>query len=44
MSKPGQTVPNIQKVLIAIAELEKHPAVAAYILLKQSIEKPERPR
>lgn len=33
-----QTVPNVHDVLRAIRELEKHPAVAAYVALHKSLE------
>lgn len=33
-----QTQPNVHDVLRAISELEKHPAVQAYIALQRSLE------
>jgi hypothetical protein len=36
-----QTQPNVHEVLKAIRELEKHPAVAAYIALLNSLKEPE---
>ena len=39
MTEPfKQTEPNIHDVLRAIRELEKHPAVQAYLLLQRSLE------
>jgi hypothetical protein len=37
-----QTRPNIHLVLSAMAQLEKHPVVAAYITLQRSLDTPER--
>jgi len=42
MTKPfKQTEPNIHCVLQAIRELEKHPAVQAYLALQRSLESRE---
>lgn len=35
----SETIPNIHKVLEALRELEKHPAVKAYIALVTSLKR-----
>jgi hypothetical protein len=37
MAQTKQTQPNVHKVLEAIRELEKHPAVKAYLALMESL-------
>lgn len=39
---PQQTVANIHKVLAAMRALEEHPAVKAWLKLKESLEREPR--